>query len=120
MKPVRFDLHCEGDIEKFAKWAQERVDAKKKTQVMLGVPNLHWPFMVIDMLVNHASDKPDVDEVYMDVDFDIKHIDEDQLLTEDSIEEMLGDMTEEELRDWIDNMLDEYESDKDDEDGDNE
>ncbi len=120
MKPVRFDLHCEGDIEKFARWAQERVDAKKKTQVMLGVPNLHWPGMVIDMLLDYAADKPDADEVYMDVDFEIKHVDEDMVITEDKLEEFLEEMSEDELRDWIDDMLDDYESDKDNEDGDNE
>jgi hypothetical protein len=120
MKPVRFDLTCEGDVEEFLVWAKERVASKKQTSVVLGVPNLHWPSMVIDMLLSSSEDEPDVDQVYMDVDFDIKHVDDSMVLNEDDIEDMLNDMDEDELRNWIDKMLDDYESDKDDEDGDNE
>jgi hypothetical protein len=115
MTAVRFDLQCEGDIEKFSKWSRERVLAKKQTDVVLSVPNLHWPPMVIEILVQAAADDPDSDEVYMNVDFDIKYVDPDMVVTEDDLSEMLDDMTEEELKDWISDMLSEFESEKDDE-----
>lgn len=112
MKPVRFDLHCEGDIEKFSRWARDRVSKKKKTEVVLGVPNLRWPSMVVDMLVKEAEGEPDADDVYMDIDFDIKYIDDDLVATEEDIEEMFEDMTNEEIQDWINDMLAEFEDEK--------
>jgi hypothetical protein len=71
--------------------------------------------MVIEILVQAAADDPDSDEVYMNVDFDIKYVDPDMVVTEDDLSEMLDDMTEEELKDWISDMLSEFESEKDDE-----
>ncbi len=113
MKPVRFDLHCEGDIEKFAKWSRERVNAKKTTDVMLGVPNLHWPMMVIQMLIDDDDDTVQ-DDVYLNIDFDIKYVDDDMVLTEDDLEDMLNGLSDEEIADFIEDMLDEHESSKED------
>ena len=113
MTRVRFDLKCEGDIEKFSKWARERVTAKKKTEVVLGVPNLHWPRMVVDMLLKDAEEEEDADNVYMDVDFDVKHVDLDLAVSEDELQDMIEDMSDEEIQEWIDDMLDQYEEDKD-------
>ena len=115
MKPVRFDLKCEGDIEKFSAWSRDRVQQQKTTEVVLGVPNLHWPRMVIDMLIQEADGDADADQVYMNIDFEIKYVDDDLVLTEDDLEDMFKDMSDEEFQDFIEDVLEQHESEKEEE-----
>lgn len=109
MNNVRFDIKCEGDIEAYIAFSKERVLAKKETSVTLGVPTMAWPEMIIDMFQQDTWGMPKSDKVYMSVDFDVANEDGD-ILDEhdlDGWEAKLAAMDDDEIQDFINDMMDE-------------
>lgn len=112
-----FKCYCEGDIERVAKALKEMVEGQVKGEVTIKCPNVHWPEMILTVVEEEFRPLGEVEESFVDIVFDLDvqpEIPQDYL----DMQEKIEDMSDEELSDFINDLLDDLGLDDEDEDDD--
>lgn len=118
--PVTMKVSCEGDMEHTIKYIVARAKAKTYTELTVSVPNIQWPDMFMDLAALSMGQLEETDGEYVRVVFDLREqpdLDDLELDDLDGLVDKLSDMDDDQLQDWINDILEDLE-DVDDEDED--
>ncbi len=110
-----FKCYCEGDIERIAKALREMVEGKVKGEVTIKCPNAQWPAMILDVVEEEFRPLGEVEATFVDIVFDLDVQPEmgDEYL---EMQEQIENMSDEELADFLNDILDDLDQDDEDDD----